>query len=151
MCGSVASTPGRRHRRPIAYGKTGRHRANTPVAPVMFLGGLFVRRLKTDLHRAAQAPGLVLTLTWTSGHLPFFHGNRETKQCSQSSELDCSMLQHNIDVATVLEAVVGAALSGVATTAAQLGNAARSGARRIMPRIGKSGSRDVRAKPNRQT
>jgi hypothetical protein len=68
LCGSVANTVGPLHRHPTAYGKGGKHPANTPVAPLESLGDLFVPNLKIDRRRAAQAlePALTLGLTYFS-------------------------------------------------------------------------------------
>ena len=67
-CGSVASTAGWLHRHPTAYDKTGKRRANTPVALVVFLIG---PSLKTDWRRAARVLKLVLSACTLAHLFPF--------------------------------------------------------------------------------
>jgi hypothetical protein len=62
FAGSVAGTVEPTHRRPIAFDKGGKHRANTPAAPEKSQGVRSELKLKTGPHKTTQKPELVLTL-----------------------------------------------------------------------------------------
>jgi hypothetical protein len=62
FAGSVAGTVEPTHRRPIAFDKGGKHRANTPAAPEESQGVHSELKLKTGPHNITQKPELVLTL-----------------------------------------------------------------------------------------